>query len=182
MPLTIISHLKIAHLLSNFWGVLHSYSWQYPSGWTVQTQAGNQITLYVPAFNPQYGTVRVSVTNACGSSSFTGVTVFPGYSCTGFQAAGDFVIYPNPAEDLLSVELTENDSISSEQTLNELQFLEASENSFKVLIYNKHQKLLKEESVQGTKLALDVSALPPDVYILHILHKGKTIQEQIVIQ
>lgn len=83
-------------------GVGVSYSWTYPSGWSVQGQYQNQITLYVPQYGTQYGTVRVSVDNGCGASGYTGVTVYPAYSCGGGYI---YSYYPNPAKDKLTVEV-----------------------------------------------------------------------------
>ncbi|MFP4096721.1 MAG: T9SS type A sorting domain-containing protein [Cyclobacteriaceae bacterium] len=156
-----------------------SYSWTYPSGWSKISQAGNQVTLSVPFNNNQYGAVRVSITNACGASAYSGVTVFPGYSCGSYLMAGDFKIYPNPAEDQLSIELTNDESLDEGESL-------SSENSteptFTVLIYNKQQRLMVEDAISGNKKELDISAFPPDTYILHIEYQGKMIKEQIVIR
>jgi len=43
-------------------------------------------------------------------------------------------------------------------------------------------RLMVEDAVSGNKKELDISAFPPDKYILHIEYQGKTTQEQIVIK
>jgi hypothetical protein len=39
------------------------------------------------------------INNRCGASGYTGVTVYPGYSCGGYY----YSFYPNPANDELTV-------------------------------------------------------------------------------
>ncbi|WP_439489869.1 hypothetical protein [Algoriphagus sp.] len=79
----------------------YTYSWTYPSGWTVQNTSANTITLYLPSSNNSYGPVRVSVNNGCGTTPLTGITVFP---CNYMLSSGDFKIYPNPSFGELFVE------------------------------------------------------------------------------
>ncbi|TAL75072.1 MAG: hypothetical protein EPN88_03430 [Bacteroidetes bacterium] len=69
----------------------YSYSWTYPANWMYPYQYQNTIRLQTPMY-PYYGTVRVSITNACGTSAYSGITVYPGYGCGGY-----YTIYPNPA-------------------------------------------------------------------------------------
>ncbi|MFP4092783.1 MAG: T9SS type A sorting domain-containing protein, partial [Cyclobacteriaceae bacterium] len=165
-----------------------SYSWTYPSGWTKVFQAGNQIVLYVPSYNPQYGTVRVSITNSCGTSPYSGVTVYPSYSCGGYLTAGEFIIYPNPADEQLSIEksniltdLVQGDSSTNqslELTLNTTQKAE----SFHAKLYDAKQLLVAEGVSQDNKIQLDTSKLPSGTYYLNIHYKEAVLQKQIVIE
>ena len=76
----------------------YSYSWTYPSGWFVEGQMDNWIRLRVPQYNPNYGTVRVSITNYCGSSNYTGITVYPGWGCGGYYS-----VFPNPSDSEIEI-------------------------------------------------------------------------------
>jgi hypothetical protein len=165
-----------------------SYSWTYPSGWTKISQSGNQIALYVPSYNPQYGTVRVSITNNCGTSPFSGVTVFPGYSCGGYLTAGEFVIYPNPADEHLVIEqseiltdLIQEDSTASQSLELKLNTTQKTE-SFSARLYDSKQFLVAEGVSQDTKIQLDTSKLPSGTYYLNIYFKEAVLQKQVVIE
>jgi hypothetical protein len=77
-----------------------SYSWTYPSGWSVHGQWDNQILLYVPLYSTNYGPVRVSVNNGQGASGYSGITTYPDFSCGGFYLTVEQPdkIYPNPTD------------------------------------------------------------------------------------
>ncbi len=141
----------------------------------------------MPLYNTQYGTVRVSVNNTCGTTPHTGVTVFPGYSCGSYLTAGEFSIYPNPADEHITIEqITEGSAIQADFT--EVSWAEiklsASESPerFSVEIYDHHQKVVAQGSSHGTKIQLDTSKLLPGTYFLHNRYKEAVLQKQIVIE
>ncbi|MCJ7446776.1 MAG: S8 family peptidase [Bacteroidales bacterium] len=76
----------------------YSYSWTYPSNWYNYGQYQNTISLVTPMYNPDGGTVRVSITNDCGTSGYSGITVYPDYNCGGY-----FSLYPNPASEIIII-------------------------------------------------------------------------------
>ncbi|MCJ7448225.1 MAG: M4 family metallopeptidase [Bacteroidales bacterium] len=84
----------------------YSYSWTYPSNWYNYDQYQNTISLVTPLYNPDGGAVRVSVTNACGTSGYSGITVYPDY----YNCGGYFSLYPNPASEIITI----TNKISSE--------------------------------------------------------------------
>lgn len=71
----------------------YTYSWTYPSGWTVQNTSNNTITFYLPSYNNSYGPVRVSVNNGCGATDLTGITVQP---CSYMMSSGVLKFIPTP--------------------------------------------------------------------------------------
>lgn len=165
----------------------YTYNWTFPPGWTVNFQSANTISLYVPLYNTQYGTVRVSVNNTCGTTPYTGVTVFPAYSCGSYLTAGEFSIYPNPADEHITVEqIMEGSSVQADTT--EATFTEirlntpASLEGFSVEMYDQIQKVVAQGTSKGTKIQLDTSSLPSGTYFLHIRHKEAVLQKQIVIE
>lgn len=168
----------------------YTYNWTFPSGWTRVSQTANTVRLYVPTYNTQYGAVRVSVNNTCGTTAHTGVTVFPGYSCSGgsYLTTGDFIIYPNPAEEQLTIEqdiITYNaiqpkniEGQNLEIKLNNWQQSEV----FKARLYDDKQTLVAEGISQDSKIQFDTRQLPPGTYYLNILYKEAILQKQIAIK
>jgi hypothetical protein len=146
----------------------YSYSWTKPSNWSVMAQYDNFTRLYVPQYNPQYGTVRVSITNACGTSGYSGITVYPGYNC-GYY----FVYYPNPTNSDLKVEAID---ATTENTL------ENSDLDFSVSLFDENQILMRNGKNDNNKIVIDVSNLPKGIYFLHISTKDQVIKEQIIIE
>ena len=168
----------------------YTYSWTYPSGWSVYSQSTNTIRLYVPSGNSQYGTVRVTVNNGCGATGPTGVTVFPGYSCGGFLTSGEFTIYPNPASEQLTIEqgantvsvATVNSQESSTQTNELFSPTKIAASEFKVELLNGQQVVVATGTAKGKKVLLDTKALAPGTYYLQIYYDKRVNREQIIIQ
>lgn len=79
----------------------YSYSWAYPSGWSVYSQSQNQITLYTGNGNFG-GQLRVAVTNGCGTSDYKAMTVYA-MDC-GLAVNNNIALFPNPSTDELTVE------------------------------------------------------------------------------
>jgi len=158
----------------------YTYSWTYPSGWSIQSSNANQITLYVPSFNPSYGTVRVSVDTGCGSpTGFSGLTVFP---CQNMY--GNYMIFPNPSDGEINVEYInfEDVSFSDQLTRTSNSRAVSSEENFKVELYDRNQKLVRSGESRNGKIQLNTLGLNPGFYYLQIF-EGKEIQtEQIIIR
>ena len=164
----------------------YSYSWTYPSGWVKVSQVANQIRLRVPTYNAQYGTVRVSITSVCGSSNFTGITVYPGYSCGGSLIAGNFSIYPNPADEQLTItQDTEQGAASASDYSNfKVSLADASfgHEPFSIVLYNAAQEIVARTVSKNGKIILDTSELPAGKYFLHIFHQKAILQRQIYVK
>ena len=90
----------------------YSYSWTYPSGWYNNGLVQNMINLQTPQYNMQYGAVRVSITNACGISGYSGITTYPG-TCGNVLS-----VSPNPVSDDLAVTLNAQQTIEDTTTIN----------------------------------------------------------------
>ncbi|MCK4345730.1 MAG: hypothetical protein KAX05_10635 [Bacteroidales bacterium] len=80
----------------------YNYDWTYPGNWIWQAEMENWIRLKTPKYDPDYGTVRVSIENECGWSNYSGITVYPGY-CGGY-----FSVFPNPADDYVEISIEES--------------------------------------------------------------------------
>ena len=147
-----------------------TYTWTYPSNWSVFSQSGNYIRLYVPQYNPDYGTVMVSVNDGCGPSGYTGLTVYPYYNCGGYN----IVYYPNPAEGQLTVEAVDQ---SDGKLLDN-----GTTVDFEMFILNDKNKIVKYGTSKNNRMVLDISDLKPGSYILIIINDQNAIQDHLVIK
>jgi hypothetical protein len=159
----------------------YTYSWTYPSGWTVQNVSTNTITLFLPASNNSYGPVRVSVNNGCGTTPLTGLTVFP---CSYMMSLGDFKIYPNPSSGDLFVEYNVEENQLREPILGEspTQQIKPVNTLFKVDIFDRTNKLVGTGESKGNKVYLDTKGFQPGTYYLHIYSGKDVLRQQILIQ
>ncbi len=144
----------------------HIYSWTQPSGWTIQSQAQNYITLYVPQFNPSYGPVQFTVNNGCGNSA-NGLTTFPGYGCPNYMLS----VFPNPTQEELTIEITNEDKSSNPETVN---IQEAK------LINSSGETVLSSRGAKK-KISFNVRNLRRGQYFLHVKIGDQLTKEQIII-
>ncbi len=150
----------------------YTYSWTYPSNWMWPSYYKNTLRLKTPMYNPQYGTVRVSVNNGCGVTSYTGVTVYPGYSCGYYYSYS-----PNPVSDELTVA-----AVSTTSETNEVLDPDTSLVEFEAMLYNSNQELVAKEKSDKNKVKLKTKGLIKGIYFLHIMDKNEVIKKQIVVE
>ncbi|NQU81506.1 MAG: trypsin-like peptidase domain-containing protein, partial [Bacteroidetes bacterium] len=112
----------------------YSYSWTYPSGWYNNSQWDNNILLQTPQYNMTYGTVRVAITNACGTAGPSGITVYPGY-CGGYYMA-----FPNPGSSYVDIDINPKMSTSMEEIYN---------NDISLRVYNKMGIVILNSNVES---------------------------------
>jgi hypothetical protein len=148
----------------------YTYSWTYPSGWYLVHQSANTIRLRVPQYNPNYGTVRVSVNNGCGASGYSGITVYPGYGCGGYL----YSWYPNPTEDQLTIEVV---SDSDGKPLKNGALI-----TYEAYIYDKNSKLVKYMKGNANQMVIDLSDLKPGQYFLNIIDANTIVRDQLIIK
>jgi len=153
-----------------------TYQWTKPTNWTINYQSANTISLYVPMYSPDYGTVRARVANGCGSySGYSGVTVFPGYGCGSFY----FSVFPNPASESLTVALVKVDDSADNEILKSIgkdtTTFAASLKTFA------GKKVFGQRSTKG-EVRLDVGSLPKGIYLVEILYHGEVVTERVVIE
>jgi len=143
----------------------YSYEWNYPSGWYKNGQWDNNIQLRTPQYNMTYGTVRVSITNECGSSVYSGITVYPGY-CGGYYMA-----FPNPSSSYVDIDVNPKMSTSMEEIYN---------NDISLSLYNKMGTVVHNSNVESLPYRIDTSGLPNGEYVVKIItrKKGGTEKDQ----
>jgi hypothetical protein len=160
----------------------YTYIWYFPSGWSVQQQLTNTITLYVPTYNSSYGPVRFSVDTGCGSpTEYSGLTTYP----CNYPEYGNFMIYPNPPEGELNVVYILSEDSKGDQnvdTSKKTTISSPKENGFKIELYDKDQKLVKAGNSKLGKVTLETHDLHSGTYFLHIYFENEVFTKQIMVK
>jgi hypothetical protein len=104
-------------------------------------------------YSPGTYTINVTYTNSCGTSSGSIVEAWRGGSAPSF-------VYPNPADDILYVDL---DQIANPVSHNVA--------SFDLRLYDGLGNMLQQKKAKNGIVRFDVSALSDGMYYLHI-HDG----------
>jgi Zn-dependent metalloprotease len=157
----------------------YSYSWTYPSNWTKNGQSQNTILLQTPS-NPYYGTVRVSITNECGTSGYSGITVYPKQGCGSF-----FILYPNPASD--NVTITINEPITSDiQELNKNELVNNSVAAidfptYTIRIYNNSGTALISIKGSSNTFTVPLVNIKDGIYIIEVCAGYNCYREQLIV-
>jgi len=145
----------------------YTHQWTKPSSWTIMSQQSNWITLYVPMYNTEYGTVRASITNSCGTSGFSGITVYPSGGCPTYS----FSVYPNPASDELNIEREFEDGKTSEES-----------EDYEIKLYDESGKEVMYQKTKKDKTTFQIANLKKGYYYLHIFHTEGVIRKKIQIK
>jgi hypothetical protein len=143
-----------------------SYSWTYPSGWSVHGQWDNQILLYVPLYSTNYGPVRVSVNNGLGASGYSGITTYPNFSCGGFFLTAEPLekVYPNPSDGRI--------------TLPDIQ-----SGVYSMQIIDKKGMILEQKTLNvDGPIELDLSTYHKGLYILSLSNADSTREFRVIIE
>lgn len=148
----------------------YSYSWTYPGNWYYYSQWDNYIHLQTPS-SPGYGTVRVAITNSCGTSGYSGITVYPRYGCGKF-----FTLYPNPASDELTI------TIDSDLTDQSSRIPQNNDTKYNVRIYNNNGILVSNTIRSGISFSISLWNLRDGTYILELSDGKNSYREQFIIK
>lgn len=138
----------------------YSYSWTYPSNWMWPQKIDNTIRLKTPLYNPEYGTVRASITNTCGTSGYTGITVYPGY-CGNY-----YTMVPNPSTTYIDLD------VDSQKTS---ALKELTENDISISIMDKMGIVVFSDKVTSLPYRVQLGKFHKGEYIATILTNSKTI-------
>lgn len=143
----------------------YSYSWTKPSNWSLNSQSTNHIQYYTPS-SPDYGTVRVSVTNSCGTGNYSGITVYPSYNCGGY-----YMMMPNPSTEY--IDLAVNPELSTS-------FSVMTENEVSLSIFDKMGIVVYTGKVTSLPYRIDTNSMRKGEYIarIHTRKKGGNTKEQ----
>ncbi|MCD6566013.1 MAG: T9SS type A sorting domain-containing protein [Bacteroidales bacterium] len=141
----------------------YNYEWTYPDNWIWQAEMENWIRLKTPMYNPQYGTVRVEITNVCGTAGPSGITVYPGY-CGGY-----YRVFPNPADDYVEISIDES------------KLAENKIDDYEVRIYNSMNIMVSQIRTRKPTLRINTRQFINGIYTVHFITGDKLQVEQLVI-
>ncbi len=147
----------------------YSYSWTYPSGWTINSQWNNNIQLATPQYSMTYGTVRVAVTNACGTSGYSGITVYPGYNCEGSYMAS-----PNPGSDFIEISLAPNEAGTLKAIQEDIDII--------VKVFSSMGRIQFTSKLDRLPYRIDTSTFLDGNYIIQIIDKNNVEKIHVLIK
>ncbi len=160
-----------------------TYKWIISGGEIVvpvsgtNTYTGPSGTIFVDPIDGPHGfIVYVRGENACGVSSY--YTKQIDTDCSGgitpLSLETGLMISPNPASDIIKVELIDNESIDV--------FGNNDKQKINVRLFNKMQTLVYSNITYQNKFDINVSNLPNGIYQLQVIYNGKKYGKQILIQ
>ena len=154
----------------------YSYSWTYPSGWYNNGQVQNSINLQTPQYNMTYGTVRVAITNQCGTPGYSGTTVYPRGGCPQY-----FTVFPNPATDNITITIIDNSASNTDTPFVNQNIANADvPTNFTVRIYNSQSTLISSVKRSGMNFSVPLTNMRDGTYIIEV-SDGKTSTTQTLI-
>lgn len=151
-----------------------NYQWGY-SGVIYQSGQGTPyLGIYVP---PSFsgGSITLRLANRCGltgSPSFK--QIYQGYC--GYA----YVVYPNPANQELTISLEE--SISKESLTPSDSGKVSDEVNYDVALIDSNQQVVKTGKLKNGVVILETDKLPDGLYVLHIYEPEGTIRQEVLIQ
>jgi Secretion system C-terminal sorting domain len=130
-----------------------------------------------------YGAVRVATTNQCGTSGYSGITVYPNPGGCG----GYFVLYPNPASDDVTIAI--NESSSNEETgdgnmsnLKSTSTDATKPTNFTIRIFNNQGSLLLTFNRSGQNFTIPLGTLKDGIYIVELNDSKNSYRQQVVVK
>lgn len=108
---------------------------------------------------PGYGDVYATVTNTCGSTQHRLLV----------QVTSLYSVYPNPATSQVTINIDENNLSAQDK-----------QKGIDVQLYDKQMNLKKHKIFRGKKTTLNLTGLPSDVYILHLMIGDSTYSKKII--
>lgn len=142
------------------------YQWSVAGlGTIISGQGTNSIT--VSTNESASGSVSVAIDNGCGYGHEANRTLTACNTVT-------FQTYPVPSSDYLNVDIAS--SFEAESTE-----ISAMPDEYEIKLYNDHSMLIKQMKTKNKQVKIDVSDLPPKVYLLQVSYKGKSTSRKVMI-
>ena len=123
----------------------------------------------LPTQNNGYYVFQLRGTNDCGTTDWLSGFEVEYVDCSEFGFP--FVIYPNPASDIMTV--SKNSKISSKQV---------DITPFEISVFDSRGKQLVGPVSGKAEVGVDVSHLKNGFYFVHILYKGELIKKQVKVE
>lgn len=138
------------------------------------TTSGNSTTIPGDQADNLYHTLRVVITNSCGSIQTSDVEGRFKASCSGGGGGALRVsAFPNPATSILTIQVIDSLSENSYQDLDE---------SYEVFISDRSSNKVYLSHSSKQNLEIPVGTLLPGVYYLNVTYRKTNLQKQIVIK
>lgn len=155
----------------------YSYSWTYPTTWTKIGQNQNNVTLQTPIYNMTYGAVRVAITNQCGTSGYSGITVYPKSGCGGY-----FMMFPNPASEEVTLSIADLYSNIELSDTNKVNVEPIDLNNYVVNIYSSQGNLNLTLKRSGKTFTIPLNTLKDGIYIVEVINGKISDRNQLIVK
>jgi hypothetical protein len=161
------------------------YQWYFPSGWSYHDQyvgESNQNIRVSPTSSFIYPgdmvQVGIRVGNGCGYTDWK-YNTWQVTACGGWL----FSAYPNPANNVLTLNIEEADNIANQKMSNTLQKTDRVKvNTYQIQIWHEVQGLVMQKKVNKGFNQVELSQLSPGTYFLHVIINGEVTRQQLIIQ
>lgn len=163
---------------------IFEYEWNISSGWQIAEHPGNinelnptNFIVTVIPINPGFEnpTVSVRARNGCGWGSWKNVQV-PAAACR----SGQFSLSPNPATDVVTLQLQE-ESLSAEQSVLSTQKInKAASGAYEIQLWS-GTALLKTYTTDQSTFQIPVSGLSQGLYFVRVIKDGKTYTQKLLV-
>ena len=124
-----------------------------------------------------YGTVRVSITSQCGTSNYSGITVYPG-NCHSIAIA------PNPASDntTVTINYTQASPLDTLDNSNSVQLASAAiPSSFNVTVTSNTGLVVFKTIEYSPLLTISVQNFKAGIYVITVNDGTHTFSSQLIV-
>jgi len=161
------------YLINNSSCQTSNYNWTIPSGWTLNYQYNNMISIYTNASPGGNVIVKAQTCCAdCGSSVTINSTYFGYYYNCGYG----FSMYPNPTSDAITITINEAAFIDSKD-LDELDQV-----TYTIRFYNRLGTLVSTVKRTGINFNIPLPKLSDGTYIVEVSDGKNSYREQLIIK
>ena len=150
-----------------------TYTWDV-SGNSATIISGQNTDRLTVQLSGNCGDLRVGVSYNDGCGGIGVISRTFSNLCSG----GNFVVSPNPANELLTVALVPEETSVAEVQSN----TNTTSDAFEINLYDQGQQMIATNTSQDGQAQLDVSGFKTGVYVLHILYQGETYPYSVVIE
>ncbi|MCJ7449870.1 MAG: T9SS type A sorting domain-containing protein [Bacteroidales bacterium] len=159
------------YLMNNSSCSTSNYSWTIPSGWTLNYQYQNMISINTNA-SPG-GNVIVKAQTCCQDCG-SDVTIHSAYLGEYWDCEfGLFTLYPNPANNYVDIDINRGKIVAEDLILN---------GEYILTITDINGMVKYTDKFRGLPYRINAGSLPNGMYIINIIHGENTFSTRIIIE